>query len=309
MDGTPRPTLPVTVVIPAYNRADMVGRAIRSVTAQRGFVPAEVLCVDDASTDGTAAAAEAAGATVLRHETNQGAATARNTALATASQPWIALLDSDDEWLPGHLETLWPARADHILVSGTALALDADGTVRLNGRLVPWPQLLLSPRPLLWTNTVSASGALLRADVARAVGGFDTTLRFAEDLDLWIRMLARGTGVVLDTPVCVWHRHADQKSGSAVPSFAAHRAMLRRYEAEPWWSGRWFERRVGVQEWDTFRARLRGGPPRAALRGLLPVLGHPQQLLGVVGELVARVVARRRGPVVATRYLPGPPRS
>ena len=92
--------LPVTVVIPAYNRPAMVQRAVRSALDQRPRPPAEVLVVDDCSSDDTAAVASAAGATVIRHDVNRGGAAARNTAIRAAGHDWIAFLDSDDELLP-----------------------------------------------------------------------------------------------------------------------------------------------------------------------------------------------------------------
>ena len=64
--------LPVSVVIPAFNRPDMVARAVRSALEQQPRPPAEVIVVDDGSSDDTAAAASAAGARVIRHEVNQG---------------------------------------------------------------------------------------------------------------------------------------------------------------------------------------------------------------------------------------------
>src|SRR3954464_2844452 len=93
-------TIPVSVVIAAYNRADMLRRAIASVRAQRPAVPAEIVVVDDASSDATADVAEVLGATVVRHPVNRGESAARNSAIEAAAQPWIAVLDSDDEWLP-----------------------------------------------------------------------------------------------------------------------------------------------------------------------------------------------------------------
>ena len=105
MDARP---LPVTVIIPAYNRADTVAQAVASALAQHPAPPAEVLVVDDGSADDTAEVAERAGARVVRHAVNQRLGAARNTGLSHATQPWIALLDSDDEWLPHHLASLWP---------------------------------------------------------------------------------------------------------------------------------------------------------------------------------------------------------
>ena len=80
-------SLPVAVVIAAHNREEWVGQAVASALGQRPHPPAEVIVVDDGSTDDTAAAAQRAGAIVVRHDTNRGAATARNTGATSTSQP------------------------------------------------------------------------------------------------------------------------------------------------------------------------------------------------------------------------------
>ena len=97
-------TLPVTVVIPAWNRARELPAALASVARQTAQ-PAEVVVVDDGSTDRTAEVAAAHGARVVRHEENRGVSAARNSGIAAASHDWIAFVDSDDEWLPRHLQT------------------------------------------------------------------------------------------------------------------------------------------------------------------------------------------------------------
>jgi glycosyltransferase involved in cell wall biosynthesis len=111
---------PVTVVIPAYERAALLPRALASVAAQTR-PPAEVVVVDDGSSDDSAAVAERLGARVIRHERNRGVSAARNTALEEAAGEWVAFLDTDDEWLPHHLEELWSARGDHAAVAHTAV--------------------------------------------------------------------------------------------------------------------------------------------------------------------------------------------
>ncbi len=125
-------TLPITVLIPAYNRAEQLGRALASVTAQQQR-PAQIIVIDDGSEDDTAAAAERLGVTLVRHERNQGCAVARNSGLAVATQPWVALLDSDDEWLPHHLASLWPLRADHLLLANSSLQRAPGAPDRLLG--------------------------------------------------------------------------------------------------------------------------------------------------------------------------------
>ena len=99
------PPPPVSVVIPAYNRAPTIGAAIDSVLRQT-FTDFELVVVDDGSTDGTLTAARAIADPRLRviaAPQNMGAAGARNLGVAEARGTWIAFQDSDDEWLPEKL--------------------------------------------------------------------------------------------------------------------------------------------------------------------------------------------------------------
>src|SRR3954452_2359070 len=132
MQRTPLP-VPLAVIVPAFNRSSSLSRALVSVGVQT-LTPAEVIVVDDASSDDTAGVARDLGARVIVHEVNRGEGAARNTALAATEQPWVALLDSDDEWLPGHLAALWAARDGHVLVADAALS-SGDGPERVYG----WP--------------------------------------------------------------------------------------------------------------------------------------------------------------------------
>lgn len=93
----------VSVVIPAYNAQDYIGRAIDSVLAQT-LPPDEIIVVDDGSTDNTARVVKSYGSKVRYiHQENAGASVARNAGIDAAAGPWIAFLDSDDEWLPEKL--------------------------------------------------------------------------------------------------------------------------------------------------------------------------------------------------------------
>ena len=94
----------VSVIVPTYNRADTIKRAIRSVQAQT-FTDWELIVVDDGSTDNTVALIEGCDPRLkLIRQENQGTAGARNAGLHASSGSYIAFLDSDDEWLPHHLE-------------------------------------------------------------------------------------------------------------------------------------------------------------------------------------------------------------
>ncbi len=97
-------TMTIAVVIPAYNAAGYIRRAIDSVLAQTRR-PDEIIVVDDGSTDDTATVVQSYGSGVrLIRQANAGASAARNTGINAATSEWIAFLDGDDEWLPEKLQ-------------------------------------------------------------------------------------------------------------------------------------------------------------------------------------------------------------
>lgn len=100
----------ISVVIPTYNRAHLLRRALTSVVEQSPS-PSEVIVVDDGSTDDTASVVEEFDGVLHLRQSNQGAAVARNYGVAQATNEFVAFLDSDDYWLPGHLAALDDARA------------------------------------------------------------------------------------------------------------------------------------------------------------------------------------------------------
>ena len=260
-------TLPVSVVIAAYNRAEMLRRAIASVRAQRPAQPAEIVVVDDASTDSTAEVARDLGAVVVRHASNRGEGASRNTAIDAAGQPWIAVLDSDDEWLPWHLDNLWRSRHDHAIVSAAALHCGADpADDRFHGVPGPKDRVLTSPADLVFTeNVVPASGVMFRRDTVLKAGGYDESLPKSADLDLLVRCLEHGTARATPTLSVIYHVHAGQVSSDRREMWASHTAVAKRYSGRPWWSRRRFGAWRTVVAWDSFRA---GGGTRELARAL-----------------------------------------
>jgi glycosyltransferase involved in cell wall biosynthesis len=121
--------LPISVIIPAYQAKASVASAIASVRTQKRL-PKEIIVVDDGSLDGTGDIARALGATVLS-QANRGVASARNTGIVNATQPWIALLDADDLWRPEKLAAQWEA----VSLTGDRVCATDFAYVHRNGTL------------------------------------------------------------------------------------------------------------------------------------------------------------------------------
>jgi hypothetical protein len=277
----------------------MVERAIRSVRAQRR-PPAEVIVVDDSSGDDTGARAVNLGARLITHERNLGRGASRNTGLRAATYDWVALLDCDDEWLPTHLDTLWASRDGHLLV-GTAALVTWDGAedTRTYGWAGRRPRTLRGPADIaVPENKLVTSATMLRRRVALDAGGFRTDMPRAEDLDLWIRILERGSALTIPRVTALYHRHADQVSIDAAQMWAAHMAVLGGHAPRM----RSVRRRAeGVLAWDAARAGLADGasPGRSAIH-LLRQLAMPHRAVGVAQLLVSRHRAHR----LAARFTP-----
>ncbi len=205
----------VAVVIPTYERAALVGRALASVYAQTR-APDEVVVVDDGSTDGTAALVERSypQATVLR-QPNRGVSAARNLGISSTTSRWIAFLDSDDEWRPEKLE-----RQVETLRSGTRAVCHTEEIWMRDGRRVNPRRRHRKPdgrvyRQCLPLCAISPSAVLLDRRVLRTVGLFDETLPVCEDYDMWLRVAARFPVTLVDEPLVIKHGgHSDQLSRS-----------------------------------------------------------------------------------------------
>ncbi len=174
----------ISVLIPAYNAAAYVGRAIESALAQT-YPPLEILVIDDGSTDPTAEVVARYPAPVrLLRQPNGGPAAARNHGAREAKGEWLSLLDADDLWLPQKLETQLPYTAE----AGVGVIHAPD---TMDRRRVPVRATFDS----LWEcNTVSNSSALIRRAAFEQVGGLDEdrALIGVEDWNLWLRLAYHG---------------------------------------------------------------------------------------------------------------------
>jgi GT2 family glycosyltransferase len=284
-------------VIPLHNRRDTIRETVASVSGQHDASVAATVVVDDASTDGSAeVAGECPGCEVVRLEVNGGSAAARNAGLQRVATPWVCFLDSDDAWRPGLLSTLWPHTAGNVLVSGAAI-LEVDGRpVTLVGTANAAGQELRSPADILApANPIVTSATLVRTDLVRSLGGFDASLRYSEDLDLWLRVLEHGRGWCEPSPVLAYRRGATSKSQQPHGGVERARAHIaRRYELRDWWSPALCERYLGGMYWEGARSAMRGAHWPLAWRYLRRVLRHPQRVRGAVEGLDQNRMRRRR---------------
>jgi glycosyltransferase involved in cell wall biosynthesis len=195
----------VSIILPIYNRGATVPRCIRSVLSQT-FSDFELVAVDDASTDNSIRAVETFGDArirLLRHTTNAGPSAARNTAIRDSTGELIALIDSDDEWLPEKLEKqirLIDLRSAELCVCEYYLA-DRDG--EHHHRL---------PEPTSWRDELhlrcelgNGTTLLVRRKIIEAVGLLDESLRLYEDWDWVLRMVQCATLHVLHEPLARIH--------------------------------------------------------------------------------------------------------
>jgi glycosyltransferase involved in cell wall biosynthesis len=198
-NNTSKDTAAVSVIVPAYNAERWIGRAIASVLRQT-VRPAEIIVVDDGSTDGTADVVRKHGTTIRYfRQQNSGPSLARNRGLQEATGEWIALLDADDEWLPHKTESQLDVLRDNSNLKWCGSACEIVNDVM---RLECWPStgviqehahhaVLRYFPALLQQVWFITSGFVLHRSVFDDLGGFDPELRSGEDIDMWCRIALR----------------------------------------------------------------------------------------------------------------------
>lgn len=205
-----------SVIIPSYNRFTSLCRAADSVLSQ-GFRDFELIIVDDGSTDGTPAIQEMYGGRIryIRQE-RQGVSSARNTGIRHSSSPHIALLDSDDLWLPGKLE----AQAEFIRKHPGILIHQTDEIWVRNGKRVNPGKRHRKSGGYIFPQSlhlclISPSAVVLNREIFDRYGGFDERMPVCEDYDLWLRTTWREeTGFIPENHIVKHGGHGDQLSRS-----------------------------------------------------------------------------------------------
>ena len=185
----------VSVIIPCYNGADELPRAIDSALAQRGC-EVEVIVVNDGSKDNSRQVIDAYGDRIRGiHQSNSGLAATRNNGIKAATGDWIAFLDHDDYWQPEKLSLQLEAarRTGFDVVYTNAKNFgDVDRVAELRSNPDDMPEGDLFQQ-LLLDNFIVVSSVMIRRSTLLAIGGFDATLGVVEDWDLWLKLSAQGT--------------------------------------------------------------------------------------------------------------------
>lgn len=183
----------VSVVIPTYNGAAEVRRAIDSALAQAGC-EVEVIPVNDGSTDDTAYVLNSYGSRIRAvHQKNSGPAATRNAGIAAATGDWVAFLDHDDYWQPGKLAAQLAAAdrtgADVIYTNAQNFG-DVNRVAELRSNPDEMPEGDLFEH-LLLDNFIVVSSTMVRRELLEKVGGFNAPPG-VEDWDLWLRLSTSG---------------------------------------------------------------------------------------------------------------------
>ncbi len=224
----------ISVIIPTFNRASVLPRAIDSDLAQSATPPQlELIVVDDVSTDDTeqilramvrgprsaakshsSFSVEQGPLSVVRCPKNCGPSAARNLGLKHAQGEWIAFLDSDDEWMPGKLKAQLKFFADNpsYLICQTEEIWIRNGTrvnpMKKHQKYGGW--IFEKCLPLC---VVSPSAVMMHRKLLDEVGLFDESLPACEDYDLWLRIAAKHPIGLIEKPYLLkYGGHADQRS-------------------------------------------------------------------------------------------------
>lgn len=226
----------VSVVIPTYNRADVVGRAVESALAQ-SYRELEVIVVDDGSNDGTCDVLKEFGDRIrVIPQKNSGPSAARNRGVHEARGEVISFLDSDDVWLPGKIEAQMKILEhggedvccclcnceleDSAGRAVTSFGISGLGNAPDAGFLLN-PDEILSSRFLLFNQAVA-----IRKAAFLKVGGFHEDLWLLEDHHLALKLSMLGKWGVVGPPQVLKYEEEDSLGGAARKDHAKHLAAV-----------------------------------------------------------------------------------
>jgi glycosyltransferase involved in cell wall biosynthesis len=225
----------VTVIIPTYNRAHLLSRAIRSVLCQT-FQEWELIIVDDGSVDNTEEIVKGFSdprVRYIRHQANRGESAARNTGIQMARGKYIAFLDSDDEWLPEKLEKqlkIFENSDDEVGVvyTGAVFIDDETGKQRIKKpRAKGW----IFIEELAFNPVGSPSRVMVKRECFDKCGGFDEKM-LLPDWDMWIRLAEQYKFDYVEDPLVRYFEHRGSVSAQADRLIAGYKRLWAKYGIE-----------------------------------------------------------------------------
>jgi glycosyltransferase involved in cell wall biosynthesis len=214
----------VSVIIPTFNRARLLRRAVLSVLNQT-YTDLEIIVVDDASEDATekldifaSDLPPKVSIRLARLDVHAGVSKARNTGVALSSGTWLAFLDSDDEWRPDKLslQAAWHEANPLYRISQTQEIWIRRG-VRVNAPKAYEKTQGYIFKASLERCMITPSSVMMHRDLFRESGGFNESLQACEDYDLWLRITSGNpVGLVNELLLIRYGGHADQLSLSVM---------------------------------------------------------------------------------------------
>lgn len=218
------PSIDISVVIPAYNSGSTIKRCLKSIQAQT-LSPYEIIVIDDGSVDNTIDAALSLNIKFLKviRQRNMGVSYARNEGIKNSSAQFIAFLDSDDEWLPNHLEIMSSLVERHpdANIWSTGFIHKRGETEQIFCRpkhlheklnFEDYLCSLINNDDLVWT-----SATLVRKQSISSLGAFSERHNHGEDHEAWLKMIANDdTLVVSDQVTAIYHQETKGLSGALV---------------------------------------------------------------------------------------------
>ena len=205
----------ISVIIPTYNRCDLLKRAINSVIKQT-ITPKEIIVVDNGSTDQTYQMVSSLFPEVDYFiEKKRGVSAARNKGILESKSKWIAFLDSDDAWKPTKLEK----QMEYSLFNQDKYRIiHTDETWYRNKKFLNQLKKHKKSGGNIFKNSlqlccISPSSVVLKKQIFEEYGLFDENLEVCEDYDMWIRITSKEEVGFLDSPlVSKYGGHSDQLS-------------------------------------------------------------------------------------------------
>ena len=230
----------VSVIIPTFNRAATILRAVKSVL-QQSYKDFELIVVDDASHDETRSILEKqSDVKALYLDSSQGVSNARNRGVAVSKGKWVAFLDSDDEWLPHKLEK----QLDWVERERISVVHSEEIWIRNGRRVNPKKKHAKCGGDIfercLKLCLISPSAVMMRRELFEEMGGFDVEFPVCEDYDLWLKITSLyPVGFVSEALIIKYGGHPDQLS--------------RQYKCMDYWRVRALERILNLRNFDLER--------------------------------------------------------